>query len=182
MGQARINRSNKPKPEANRSAKDATENHQRPRRFAWNPRVILAFDIITQEFREVPFPDEGYPNSVVGSLNGRLCVFNTSYDLRDDIWVMNEHGVASSWTTIRISLLYRLMKPVCSTKNSEEVLLALDKYMVLYNFETHAWRTLELHGVDLTQGFDVNTYVESLVSPNSYGLDNRRKHFDFKLI
>lgn len=68
------------------------------------------------------------------------------------------------------------------TKNSEEVLLALDKYMVLYNFETHAWRKLELHGVDLTQGFDVNTYVESLVSPNSYGLDNRRKHFDFKLI
>ncbi|CAG7880684.1 unnamed protein product [Brassica rapa] len=110
MGQARINRSNKPKPEANRSAKDATENHQRPRRFAWNPRVILAFDIITQEFREVPFPDEERPNSVVGSLNGRLCVFNTSYDLRDDFWVMNEYGVASSWTRIRISLLYRLMK------------------------------------------------------------------------
>ncbi|CAN6814342.1 unnamed protein product [Brassica oleracea] len=37
MGQARINRSNKPKPEANRSAKDVTESHERPRRFAWNP-------------------------------------------------------------------------------------------------------------------------------------------------
>lgn len=37
MGQARINRSNKPKPEANRTAKDATESHRRPRLFAWNP-------------------------------------------------------------------------------------------------------------------------------------------------
>ncbi|KAF2581173.1 hypothetical protein F2Q68_00001526 [Brassica cretica] len=82
------------------------------------------------------FPDEKCPNSVVGSLNRRLCVFSRSYDLRDDIWVMNEYGVASSWTRIRISLLYRLMKP---TKNSDEVLLALDKDMVLYNFETLSW-------------------------------------------
>lgn len=88
-------------------------------------RVILAFDIVTQEFREMTFPDEKCPNSVVGSLNGRLCVFSRSYDLRDDIWVMNEYGVASSWTRIRISL----MKPMCSTKNSDEVLLALDKDM-----------------------------------------------------
>ncbi|KAJ4866319.1 F-box/kelch-repeat protein [Raphanus sativus] len=130
-------------------------------------RLILAFDIITEEFREMPFPDEeaeDCPNSfkdfVVGNLNERLCVVNSCRELlHDDIWVMNEFGVASSWTRIRISLLHRLMKPVCtSTKNSAEVLLVLlGGDMVLYNFER----------------FHVeNTYVESLISPNSYGFDN----------
>lgn len=130
-------------------------------------RLILAFDIITEEFREMPFPDEeaeDCPNSfkdfVVGNLNERLCVVNSCRELlHDDIWVMNEFGVASSWTRIRISLLHRLMKPVCTSTNySAEVLLVLlGGDMVLYNFER----------------FHVeNTYVESLISPNSYGFDN----------
>ncbi|KAG2332610.1 hypothetical protein Bca52824_003790 [Brassica carinata] len=152
-------------------------------------RVILAFDIITQEFRrEVPFPEaEDCPNSfkdfVVGNLNEHLCVFyNCRRELlHDDIWVMNEYGVASSWTRIRISLLYKWMKPVCSTGNSdEEVLLVLDGDMVLFNLETHAWTKIQ--GVKLQRGFDVNTYVESLVSPNLYvGFHNCRNHLGYNL-
>ncbi|ESQ49421.1 hypothetical protein EUTSA_v10020779mg [Eutrema salsugineum] len=141
-----------------------------------NQRLVLAFDLRTEEFREMPLPDGAedclhrFKNFVVGNLNGRLCVVNSCYEVHDDIWVMNEYGEASSWRRIRISLLYRSMKPLCSTKNSEEVLLELDGDMVLYNFETDASRNLGIRGVKLSDGFEANTYVESLISPNTYGL------------
>ncbi|VVA96674.1 unnamed protein product [Arabis nemorensis] len=141
-----------------------------------NPRVIVAFDIKTEEFREMTLPDEAedcshtFKNFVVGSINGRLCVVNSCYEVHDDIWVMNEYGVASSWHRIRISLLYRSMKPLCSTKNDEEALLELDGDMVLYNFETDTSRNLGIRGVKLSDGFEANTYVESLISPNLYGI------------
>lgn len=140
-----------------------------------NQRVVLAFDVKTEEFREMLLPGEAedcahsYRNFIVGVLNGRLCVVNSCYEVHDDIWVMNEYGVASSWNRIRISLLYRSMKPLCSSKNGEEVLLELDGDMVLYNFETDASRYLGIRGVKLSDGFEADAYVESLISPNSYG-------------
>ncbi|KAJ0249665.1 F-box/kelch-repeat protein [Hirschfeldia incana] len=144
-----------------------------------NQRVVLAFDVKTEEFREMLLPGEeaedcahSYRNFVVGVLNGRLCVVNSCYEVHDDVWVMNEYGVESSWSRIRISLLYRSMKPLCSSKNGEEVLLELDGDMVLYNFETDASRYLGIRGVKLSDGFEADAYVESLVSPNSYGFVN----------
>ncbi|CAD5322244.1 unnamed protein product [Arabidopsis thaliana] len=143
-----------------------------------NQRVVVAFDIQTEEFREMPVPDEAedcshrFSNFVVGSLNGRLCVVNSCYDVHDDIWVMSEYGEAKSWSRIRINLLYRSMKPLCSTKNDEEVLLELDGDLVLYNFETNASSNLGICGVKLSDGFEANTYVESLISPNSYGIES----------
>ncbi|EFH58716.1 F-box family protein [Arabidopsis lyrata subsp. lyrata] len=139
-------------------------------------RVVVAFDIQTEEFREMPLPVEAedchhrFSNFVVGSLNGRLCVVNSCYEVHDDIWVMSEYGEVKSWSRIRINLLYRSMKPLCSTKKDEEVLLELDGDMVLYNFETNASSNLGIRGVKLSDGFEANTYVESLISPNSYGI------------
>ncbi|KAL0699398.1 hypothetical protein Bca4012_055520 [Brassica carinata] len=143
-----------------------------------NQRVVLAFDVKTEQFREMSLPGEAedcahsYRNFIVGVLNGRLCVVNSCYEVHDDVWVMNEYGEASSWNRIRISLLYRSMKPLCSSKNGEEVLLELDGDMVLYNFETDASRYLGIRGVKLSDGFEADVYVESLVSPNSYGFVN----------
>ncbi|KAL1211820.1 F-box/kelch-repeat protein [Cardamine amara subsp. amara] len=140
-------------------------------------RVVVAFDLQTEEFREMPLPDEAedctheFRNFVVGSLNGCLCVVNSCYEVHDDIWVMNEYGEVKSWTRIRISFLYRSMKPLCSTKNDEEVLLEIDGDMVLYNFETNTSTDLGICGVKLSDGFEANTYVESLISPNSYGIE-----------
>ncbi|CAA7015956.1 unnamed protein product [Microthlaspi erraticum] len=142
-------------------------------------RLVLAFDLETEAFREMPLPDEAedcphrFKNFVVGNLNGRLCVTNSCYEVHDDVWVMNEYGEASSWSRIRISLLYRSLKPLCSlAKNREEVLMELDGEMVLYNFATDASRSLGIRGVKLRDGFEANTYVESLISPNSYGIRN----------
>ena len=140
-------------------------------------RVVLAFDFKTEEFREMLLPGEeaedcghSYRNFVVGVINGRLCLVNSCYEVHDDVWVMDEYGVASSWRRIRISLLYRSMKPLCSSENGEEVLLELDGDMVLYNFESHASRYLGIRGVKLSDGFEADAYVESLISPNSYGV------------
>ncbi|KAH0890968.1 hypothetical protein HID58_053397 [Brassica napus] len=62
------------------------------------------------------------------------------------------------------------MKPLCSSKNGEEVLLELDGDMLLYNFENGASRYLGIRGVKLSDGFEADAYVESLISPNSYGV------------
>lgn len=64
------------------------------------------------------------------------------------------------------------MRPLCSTNNSDEVLLEFDKEMVLYNFITDAWRDLLIHGANLSGGFETPTYTESLILPNLYGVEN----------
>ncbi|CAH8361604.1 unnamed protein product [Eruca vesicaria subsp. sativa] len=143
-----------------------------------NERVVLAFDVKTEEFREMLLPGEAedcghsYRNFVVGDLNGRLCLVYSCYEVHDDVWVMDEYGVESSWRRIRISLLYRSMKPLGSSKDGEEVLLEIDGDMVLYNFSSHASRYLGIRGVKLSDGFEADAYVESLISPNSYGFVN----------
>ncbi|CAG7882127.1 unnamed protein product [Brassica rapa] len=140
-----------------------------------NKRVVLAFDVKTEEFREMPLPGEAEDvsrNFIAGDLNGRLCVINSCDEEHDDIWVMNEYGVASSWTRIRFRFLFRCMRPMCSSNNSDEVLLEFDKEMVLYNFRTDAWRDLRIRGANLSGWFETHTYIESLISPNLYGVEN----------
>ncbi|KAL0729677.1 hypothetical protein Bca4012_025770 [Brassica carinata] len=109
-----------------------------------NQIVVLAFDVKTEEFSEMPLPGEAddcshsFRNFVVGDLSGRLFVI-----------------VAT-----------RSMKPVCSSKNGRR------RNMMLYNFETDASRYLRIRGVNLSDGFEADTYVESFISPNSYGAEN----------
>lgn len=91
--------------------------------------------------------------------------------MHDVIWVMNEYGLKSSWSKIRISVSYKSMKPLCSTKNDKEVLLLLDEHLVLYNFERNTWKNLEIPGFEFHKFLHANTYVESLILPNSYGIE-----------
>ncbi|CAH8259552.1 unnamed protein product [Arabidopsis lyrata] len=144
-------------------------------------RVILVFDLTTEEFREMPFPDEAEDCShkrgefMVGCLNGRLCVVNHCNGQHDDIWVMNEYGEAKSWSRMRMSLSYWVMRPQCSTKNDDEVLLDVDGDMVLYNFKTDASRRMSIRGFKVGVGFEADTYVESLIAPSSYGIASRAR-------
>ncbi|KFK24289.1 hypothetical protein AALP_AAs62367U000700 [Arabis alpina] len=141
-----------------------------------NKRVVAAFDLKTQEFRDILLPDEAEECNHftmkldVSSLKGCLCVFYSCFDMHNDIWVMNKYGLQSSWCKIRIMIPYTfMMKPLCSTKNDEEVLLILDDSLILYNFKCDTWRSLGIRRVKLDNGFEGVTYIESLVSPNSYG-------------
>ncbi|KAF3551567.1 hypothetical protein DY000_02003708 [Brassica cretica] len=55
-----------------------------------NKRVVVAFDVKTEEFREVPLPGEAEDvsrNFVAGDLNGRLCVINSCSEEHDDVLV-----------------------------------------------------------------------------------------------
>lgn len=143
-------------------------------------RVVLVFDVKTEEFREMALPGEAEDVSrdfTAGDLNGRLCVINSRSKRHgdDDIWVMNEYCVASSWTRIRLRLLYRCMRPLCSTNNSDEVLLVSnlsDEDIVLYNFKTDARRNLRISGANLSGGFETHMSIESLISPNLYVVEN----------
>lgn len=144
-----------------------------------NERVIAAFDLETDKFREVSLPGEAedcdhmFMKLEVGILKGCLCVVYSCYEMHDVMWVMNEYGLVSSWSKIRISISYISMKPLCSTENDhEEVLLVLDRNLVLYNFKWNTLRNLEIGGVDLGVEFEASTYVESIISPNSYGTES----------
>ncbi|VVB09002.1 unnamed protein product [Arabis nemorensis] len=138
-----------------------------------NPKrvVVAAFDLKTEKFRDIPCPDEVEDCKYLkaATLKGRLCLVYDSFDKHDDIWVMNEYGLESSWTKIRLSMSYRSMTPLWSAKNSEEVLLQLDGKFVLYNFECKTCRNLEFSNVTFRKMFVASTYEESLISPNSYG-------------
>lgn len=73
--------------------------------------LIVAFDPVTEEYREVPMPGSNYGDFAmgVGVLGGSLCVvFNYSVYGRPDwlnpdyvvIWVMKEYGIKQSWTKL----------------------------------------------------------------------------------
>ncbi|KAG7547707.1 F-box domain [Arabidopsis suecica] len=137
-------------------------------------QVVTAFDLTTEKFRVMSLPDLAeeckhiFQRSKVGILKGRLCVVYLCMKMHDVIWVMNEYGRESSWSKIRISVSYKRMIPLCSTKTNEEVILLLDGHLVLYNFERNTRRNLKIRGVEFDKSVGGNSYVESLISPNSY--------------
>ncbi|KAJ9553819.1 hypothetical protein OSB04_017864 [Centaurea solstitialis] len=66
------------------------------------PRIVT-FDLGVEAFGEICFPNsvklEGYWNDL-GFYSGKLCVMS-SHKLNDfELWVMNEYGVAESWTKL----------------------------------------------------------------------------------
>ncbi|XP_010546886.2 PREDICTED: F-box/kelch-repeat protein At3g06240-like [Tarenaya hassleriana] len=139
-------------------------------------QFVVAFDTMSEQFKDMPLPDEAEdcPNCddgdlVVGELNGRLCIGNNCFDLHDDIWVMNEYGVASSWSGIRVREDHGYMGLLCSTRNEEHALAELDGELVLCNLGNGTSRPVVLKGLQMYEDFEVHVYVESLVSPNSYG-------------
>ncbi|XP_010548783.1 PREDICTED: F-box/kelch-repeat protein At3g06240-like [Tarenaya hassleriana] len=138
-------------------------------------RVVVAFDLTTEQFFDMAFPDEAdeCPHRVRGfqlhKLNGRLCMVYSCFEKHGDFWVMNEYGVASSWIRIRISVRYRAMKPLCSVRNEEETLMELNGQLVLYNFRNDVSTSLVLKDAEMPCVMAADTYIESLISPNSYG-------------
>ncbi|XP_050233571.1 F-box/kelch-repeat protein At3g23880-like [Mercurialis annua] len=70
--------------------------------------VILSFDMVKNEFKEVPsprnFPKDNYNNLVfVSAIDGFLCVSLRPEDCFPDrlnIWMMKEYGVEESWTKL----------------------------------------------------------------------------------
>ncbi|OMO53805.1 hypothetical protein CCACVL1_28330 [Corchorus capsularis] len=131
--------------------------------------VVAAFSLEKEVFWDMRAPDtvDASVEFVVGVLNGCLCVLHSRNQMHNDFWVMTKYGVAESWTKLTLSISYICMKPLCLAQNGE-VLLEVDGKLLLYNLEDDSYRYLVIHGIPAENGFEADTYLESLVSPNSY--------------
>ncbi|MED6207226.1 hypothetical protein PIB30_033820 [Stylosanthes scabra] len=132
--------------------------------------VIVAFDTATKTLSEIPLPCplSTRKNSELGLLGGRGCfgIYN-----QQEIWVMKEYKVESSWTKLNILLLfpsYRSMIPLCFGDSGDEVVCRKDKNKELVKFSKKG--ILGKCGLNCCKHDPiVITFTESLFSlPSSY--------------
>ncbi|KAJ9553268.1 hypothetical protein OSB04_017313 [Centaurea solstitialis] len=68
-------------------------------------QTIVTFDLGVESFGEICLPNSvilrDWRNSL-GFYSGKLCVMSFGKGYEHEVWVMNEYGVAESWTKIRI--------------------------------------------------------------------------------
>ncbi|KAF5187486.1 hypothetical protein FRX31_022925 [Thalictrum thalictroides] len=132
--------------------------------------AILAFEITTEKFVEVPCPDDHHGLAmIVGQYQGKLCFYHDKYiNYSFDLWVMNEYKVRESWTKV-----FNIQMPeglfgghikyivLCSTKEGYILMRSFDnKCLILYDPKQRTRRPIL--GVNLYG--PVNTYVPSIVA------------------
>ncbi|KAL6195344.1 hypothetical protein ACLB2K_030963 [Fragaria x ananassa] len=132
--------------------------------------VLLSVVLAEEEVREIPLP----PHFHIRGGDVYLSVFRDCLCMilgyGEEVWVMKEYGVRESWIKIRISI------PLCEwvhsgfRKKYYDLLLLEDveNKLVLLNFDKNTFRNLSICGVPEV-GYAV-VYLESLVSPNNFGI------------
>ncbi|KAI9196426.1 hypothetical protein LWI28_023826 [Acer negundo] len=145
--------------------------------------LIAAFDLVEEKFKTLPPPDILLDNDCIytlGLLRGNLCLVTEKRDQRNQLWIMKEYAVKSSWTRIVISDLFFSLQPLCYLNTSETMLLFIDmQHLVFCNPKDGKFKYVKVDGIqnrddDVTDEVDdvgddwcdVDVYVESLVSPN----------------
>ncbi|XP_050229399.1 F-box protein CPR1-like [Mercurialis annua] len=122
-------------------------------------RVILAYDVGTDELRELPQPDYSASDCYINiSLLGTwlcLCANYGNQGLDFDVWVMKEYGVKESWTKLFsipfatfMNLGIREMRPLGYSENGSQILLEL---YVSYSKIRLVWYDIEEKRVGETQ-------------------------------
>ncbi|KAK3217820.1 hypothetical protein Dsin_011790 [Dipteronia sinensis] len=128
-------------------------------------KVIIAFDLAKENFKTLQLPITENVRCIVGLFGSYLCMLGKGIADTYQLWVMKEYGVQESWTKIlTFTSPSGFPKPVCYLNNTN--IPMMHKYLeglVFYNPEHRELKNIE---VDVTQGFLVYRYVESLVSPN----------------
>uniref|UniRef100_A0A5B6YYZ6 F-box domain-containing protein n=1 Tax=Davidia involucrata TaxID=16924 RepID=A0A5B6YYZ6_DAVIN len=131
--------------------------------------LIVAFDMGTEVFRELPLPD-GVANTDVLKLS--ITVLGTSLAViqyekiwQSDycwVWVMKEYGVVKSWTKLlTIDMREGIRQVVGFRKNNEVLLSARVRGLVSYDPKMEQIEYLGIHGSN--RSFYADAYVESLV-------------------
>ncbi|CAL5355729.1 unnamed protein product [Camellia sinensis] len=145
--------------------------------------LIVAFDLVREEYRMVPQPEYSDTDFVmnVEGLGGFLSVLCNYYLTRVDIWVMKDYGVKESWTKL-ISLgqlgvirSFHYVRPVAFSKSGEEVLLEQDTEMLIwYDFKRKMTvKKVKVRGIK--ELFQVEMCVGSLVSLDGGGSEGDGK-------
>ncbi|XP_074313587.1 F-box protein CPR1-like [Silene latifolia] len=139
-------------------------------------RIILMFDLHTEEFREISYPNNSLKRHDEGVLEltvsgGRLCTLVNHYSSNRSstvsMWVMKEYGLVESWTKLyeivgeQISTKhFRIITHLSRRRDSEEVLLLKydnDQELVWYNLKN---KSISGKAVDFgTQIYVIDTWT-----------------------
>ncbi|XP_058214317.1 F-box/kelch-repeat protein At3g23880-like [Rhododendron vialii] len=135
--------------------------------------IIVSLDFVKETYGEVSKPeyqDSNLKETVLGVLNGCLCILCQYSGACFHVWVMKEYGIRDSWTTLFVILygpppLYcPYSAPLCILENGE-VLLNLATHTVRYKPKNGTFSFPEIH--NCSPLFSAYIYIESLVSPDS---------------
>ncbi|XP_026416033.1 F-box/kelch-repeat protein At3g06240-like [Papaver somniferum] len=142
-------------------------------------RDIVAFDISSEKFMNLPIPDEilllpkgSYCDLTV--LGDSLCIVCGVFNDWVDIWVMQDYGVGESWTKLITTSQRSTIKPYWSLKNGE-ILIQNPQGFVLYDQKNDRVRFLKFSGIDGFGYLQSQSYIESLVSPNTSTCAEKRR-------
>ncbi|KMT17807.1 hypothetical protein BVRB_2g033460 [Beta vulgaris subsp. vulgaris] len=139
--------------------------------------VIATFDLKEERFYEMPLPssiDFKKSSLYVEMLGGCLVIQAFNRFGVNDLWKMEEYGVAKSWSRFSISNPdLQLSRPICFLGDDQMLLLEhsgvlSEKHiMALWNLEDDTLKEVEVHGFE-GRCFSTMTVVDSLVSPYCY--------------
>lgn len=129
-------------------------------------QVIGAFDMVEEKFWDVSPPASVKNFYGIGVFGECLCVLpGSDITSHNDFWIMKSYGIKESWTKVVITIPYFRMKPLGVFEN-HKALLEIDGKLVVYNFIDETYQDLVIHGIPDGIDFEVETYIESLVSPH----------------
>lgn len=132
--------------------------------------TLLAFDLATEKYREYTIPVQSDDDSVLGLevLRGCLCVCVNVFVTLNDVWVMKEYGVVSSWTRLytivqgAVPWTFEYCKPLVYSKDGKKVLMEQDfAYLFWYDLEKKRGRRVQFR--PKLKSFQTATCVGSLV-------------------
>ncbi|KAK9048625.1 hypothetical protein SSX86_032410 [Deinandra increscens subsp. villosa] len=135
-----------------------------------SPPTLLAFSLATEEFNKIELPSSGSIENdvpVLFAVGGKLGVFG-AVQVVNESWVMEEYGVAGSWTRLGIDGLdtgchnthyYLFVEGI-----NGDIVVQDQDIVVVYNMEERRCRKVRIEGGP--RGFVIRgTYFESLESP-----------------
>ncbi|KAK9121329.1 hypothetical protein Syun_018946 [Stephania yunnanensis] len=130
-------------------------------------RLMISFDIGSEEFQEVPLPEfkNGNVYLSVAVLAGSLCILRHG-TLSLEAWVMKNYGVRETWTMFfsigePVYNLHSFCKPLCILKNGEVLLTMKGEQLILYDPKDGRVRNIRVRG--LSKWDEMKIYVESLL-------------------
>ncbi|EYU33144.1 hypothetical protein MIMGU_mgv1a025616mg [Erythranthe guttata] len=128
--------------------------------------VIAAFDLVNEVFTKIPAPNKSFEYSTLEIFGGCLCMIVDRMDMRTDIWVMKEYGLADSWIkyTIGCGYDYDILNPLCYIWDEGVVWMTYDGRLAICNPKDETFKDMIVDGVP-AKFTDGCVFVESLVSP-----------------
>lgn len=134
--------------------------------------IIASFDIVTEEYHEVPPPTSvnigsDWVSLYLDEIDGSLCTIlnhdtrTQPADRRVDVWVMKEYGIQESWTKLCVINHVNNVFPIVSLKKDKVLLNDYSGNLISYDLERRVTSDVSISAAPL--GFNEKLCVESLV-------------------